>query len=216
VSGVNYNFLLALFVIAIGFILKSGNIISEENGKVIAKLVFNITLPSVIFRTIVSITITPELFFLVLIPIIYASILFLIAYIFLRNKELSVKGLSLMSVMGFNVVHLAFPLIQGIWGQEGLKYGCGSGSYTIPLAKLVGPSRKIYAADIHPLSSEKVLKKARKQGLDNNKTIQTDCKTDLDDGIIDKVILIDILHDLDNYQENLAEFCRVLKHKGVL
>lgn len=141
-SGVNYNFLLALVVIAIGFVLKSGNIISEENGKVIAKLVFNITLPSVIFRTIVSITITPELFLLAIIPIIYASTLFLIAYIFLRNKELSVKGLSLMSVMGFNVVHLAFPLIQGIWGLEGLKYiamfDVGNGFVIFLMSYLVG------------------------------------------------------------------------------
>ena len=133
---------MALVVIAIGFVLKSGNIISEENGKVIAKLVFNITLPSVIFRTIVSITITPELFLLAIIPIIYASTLFLIAYIFLRNKELSVKGLSLMSVMGFNVVHLAFPLIQGIWGLEGLKYiamfDVGNGFVIFLMSYLVG------------------------------------------------------------------------------
>jgi len=141
-SGVNYNFLLALVVIAIGFALKSGNIISEKNGKVIAKLVFNITLPSVIFRTIVSITITPQLFLLAFIPIIHALVLFSIAYIFLHNKELSVKGLSLMSVMGFNVVHLAFPLIEGIWGQEGLKYiamfDVGNGFVVFLMSYLVG------------------------------------------------------------------------------
>ena len=141
-SGVNYNFLLALVVIAIGFLLKSGNIISEQNGKVIAKLVFNITLPSVIFRTIVSISITPQLFLLAIIPIMYASVLFLITYVFLRNKELDVKGLSLMSVMGFNVVHLAFPLIEGIWGQEGLKYiamfDVGNGFVIFLMSYLVG------------------------------------------------------------------------------
>jgi len=141
-SGVNYNFLLALVVIAIGFVLKSGNIISEQNGKVIAKLVFNITLPCVIFRTIVSISITPQLFLLAIIPIMYASVLFLIAYAFLRNKELNVKGLSLMSVMGFNVVHLAFPLIEGIWGQEGLKYiamfDVGNGFVIFLMSYMVG------------------------------------------------------------------------------
>lgn len=141
-SDVNIEFLLALIVIIIGFLLKTGNIISEENGKVIAKLVFNITLPSVIFSTIVSIEITPQLFLLAVIPIMYGSVLFLIAYIFLRNKELSVKGLSLMSVMGFNVAHLAFPLIQGIWGQEGLKYiamfDVGNGFVIFLMSYLVG------------------------------------------------------------------------------
>ena len=37
-----------------------------------------------------------------------------------------------------------------------LDYGCGPGSYIVPLAKLVGESGKIYALDIHPLAIRKV------------------------------------------------------------
>ncbi|TFF98576.1 MAG: AEC family transporter [Promethearchaeota archaeon] len=163
-TGVNYNFLLAIVVIAIGFILKSGNVISEKNGKVIAKLVFNITLPCVIFRTIVSITITPQLFLLAVIPVIYASVLFLIAYIFLRKKELSIKGLSLMSVMGFNVVHLAFPLIEGIWGQEGLKYiamfDVGNGFVIFLMSYLVG---SIFSPKNNHLEKKQLLKEGFKK-----------------------------------------------------
>ncbi len=45
-TNVNYIFLLSLTIIAIEFFLKEINIISEENGKTIAKVVFNVTLPA--------------------------------------------------------------------------------------------------------------------------------------------------------------------------
>jgi len=37
-----------------------------------------------------------------------------------------------------------------------LDYGCGPGSYIIPLAELAGKSGKIYALDIHPLAIQRV------------------------------------------------------------
>lgn len=97
-----------------------------------------------------------------------------------------------------------------------LEYGCGSGSFTIPIAEMVGPSGKVYAADMHPLSSEKIAEKAKKNKLNNIETIQTKCKTNLDGKSTDKVVLIDVLHDLKYYKKNLEEFHRTLKQKGTL
>lgn len=159
-SGVNYNFFLSLIIIIIGFVLKSANIISEKNGKIIAKLVFNITLPSVIFRTISSIMITPQLFLLAVIPLFYAFFILAIAYIFYRKKEQNIKGLSMMCVIGFNVVHLAFPLIEGIWGIEGLKYiamfDIGNGFVIFLLSYVVGA---IFSPKHNDFNRKKLLKK---------------------------------------------------------
>lgn len=49
-------------------------------------------------------------------------------------------------------------------GFHVLDYGCGPGSYIIPLAELVGKSGKIYALDIHPLAIQivQVIEKRRK------------------------------------------------------
>jgi len=121
-ADVNYTFFLSLTIIIIGYLLKKSNIIKEENGRSIAKIVFNATLPALIFKTIMSIEITPSLILLSIIPLFYAGIVFSVSFFIFRNYDLSIKGISLMSVIGFNVVHLAFPLIEGIWGSEGLRY----------------------------------------------------------------------------------------------
>ncbi|MBD3227262.1 MAG: methyltransferase domain-containing protein [Candidatus Lokiarchaeota archaeon] len=101
-------------------------------------------------------------------------------------------------------------------GDYVLEYGCGPGSFTIPIAKKVGASGKVFAADTHPLASEKIKKRANKYDMNNIETIITDCKTDLEEKSIDKVVLIDVLHDLSKYQENLKEFYRILKNDGNL
>lgn len=74
-TDVNYVFLLSLTVIIIGYLLKKLNVISEENGKSIARVVFNVTLPALILKVISSIDITPSLGLITLISIIYVSLL---------------------------------------------------------------------------------------------------------------------------------------------
>jgi ubiquinone/menaquinone biosynthesis C-methylase UbiE len=96
-------------------------------------------------------------------------------------------------------------------GDFVLDYGCGPGSYTLAAAKIVGPSGKVYAADIKEIAIKMVKKKALKKGLNNIVTIVTDCNTGLKDNSIDKIMLFDILHDLENPDSNLIEFYRILK-----
>jgi len=97
-----------------------------------------------------------------------------------------------------------------------LDYGCGPGSYILPLAKLVGKSGKIYALDVHPLAVQSVQKLASRKRLENVQTILSDCKTKLTSSSIDLVLLYDILHDLSDPDCVLEEIYRVLKPNGVL
>jgi ubiquinone/menaquinone biosynthesis C-methylase UbiE len=101
-------------------------------------------------------------------------------------------------------------------GFHVLDYGCGPGSYIVPLVKLVGDSGKIYALDIHPLAIEVVQKLTSKKGITNVQTILSDCKTGLPPNSIDLVLLYDILHDLNNVSDVLTELHRILKPKGIL
>ncbi len=101
-------------------------------------------------------------------------------------------------------------------GDWVLDYGCGSGSYSIVAAEMVGSTGKVFSADIHPLAIKKVSKKASKKSITNIDTILTNCNTDLEDNSIDVVICFDTLHALGNFSENVIEFYRILKSGGTL
>ena len=101
-------------------------------------------------------------------------------------------------------------------GFHVLDYGCGPGSYIMPLAELVGESGRIYALDVRPLAIQAVQKIATKYRLTNVQTILSDCQTGLKPTSVDVVLLYDILHDLDDPNGVLEELHRVLKSKGIL
>lgn len=101
-------------------------------------------------------------------------------------------------------------------GDYILDYGCGPGSYTMLASEIVGPTGKIYAADINPFAIEKLKSKSLKKEYKNIETITTDCKTGLNESCIDRVICFDAFHDISNKRCVLEEFHRVLKSKAIL
>jgi ubiquinone/menaquinone biosynthesis C-methylase UbiE len=101
-------------------------------------------------------------------------------------------------------------------GHNVLDYGCGVGSYTVPVARLVGESGKVYALDIHPIAIERVEKRARKEGLPNIETIQSDLATGLSDEHLDVALLIDVYTWIHDKIGLLKEIHRILKPSGNL
>jgi ubiquinone/menaquinone biosynthesis C-methylase UbiE len=101
-------------------------------------------------------------------------------------------------------------------GFRVLDYGCGSGSYIIPLVELVGESGKVYALDMHPLAIRKVQSIASKKKLTNVETILSNCQTGLPNDSLDVVLLYDIFHHLSDPNRILEELYRVLKPDGTL
>jgi ubiquinone/menaquinone biosynthesis C-methylase UbiE len=101
-------------------------------------------------------------------------------------------------------------------GSHILDYGCGSGSYSIPAAEIVGHAGKVFAADIHTIAIREVMKKANFRGYNNIQTILTDCKTDLSNSSIDIVLLFYVLHDFKDPDLIVDELATVLKSAGRL
>lgn len=121
-ADANYIFFLSLIIIVLGYFLKVLKIIPEENGKAISRVIFNVTLPAVILKITTSIEFTPSLILLPFLNIGYGLFMALIGMLVFRNHPKKLKGLFIMTLIGFNVAHFSFPLIEGIYGQEGLQY----------------------------------------------------------------------------------------------
>lgn len=101
-------------------------------------------------------------------------------------------------------------------GFSVLDYGCGPGSFTLLAAERVGPSGRVYAADINPLALRHVRRVAAKRGPGNIKVIHTCCATGLESGSVDVALPYDTYHDLEDPARVLEELHRVLKRQGLL
>ena len=137
------------------------------------------------------------------------------------DKPMSNSDFQFMSV-GYKFRDLRLPR-KNILDEVGIKpgfhvldYGCGPGSYIVPLAELVGESGKVYGLDIHPLAIQKVRRIASRKRLANVETILSDCQTGLPDNSLDVVLLYDIFHHLSEPDRILGELHRVLRLDGIL
>jgi len=97
-----------------------------------------------------------------------------------------------------------------------LDYGCGPGNFSIPAAQIVGDKGIVYAADMHPLSAQYVLKNAQKGKVSNIETILTSCKTGLNENSVEVVLLFDVFHYFKDINPIFSELNRVLKPSGTI
>ncbi len=96
------------------------------------------------------------------------------------------------------------------------EFGCGYGTFTIPAAKII--KGKLYALDIEPDMIRLTGEAAKKQGLNNIKTIQCDFMAEgsgLLDESVDYVMLFNILH-LEKPMILINEAKRILREGGKL
>ena len=101
-------------------------------------------------------------------------------------------------------------------GYRILDYGCGPGSYILPLSEMAGENGFVYALDIHPLAISKVNRMISRKKMENVQTIRSDCSTGLPDAGLDLVLLYDTYHALECPEDVLKEIHRILKPEGRL
>ena len=99
-------------------------------------------------------------------------------------------------------------------GQTVLDYGCGSGTFTIPSARIVGKQGRVYAFEAHPDLLERIKERASNEGLTNIETLLSDRlkpNTNLQHEIVDVILVYDVMHEIGNRLELLQELHRVLR-----
>lgn len=92
-----------------------------------------------------------------------------------------------------------FQLLEAVGikaGQVVLDFGCGSGTYTVPAARIVGDKGKVYALDKDSKVLNELMQKAQSAGLNNVERMDAHGKLEigLADGSVDVVLLFDVLH----------------------
>jgi len=95
--------------------------------------------------------------------------------------------------------------------------GCGIGYFTIPMAKIVGSTGKVYAFDISNEMLNTLRSRIESENLQNVIIIQNEQYfIPLPSKILDFALLSNVLHEVDNYTSFLCEINRVLKPSGTL
>lgn len=100
-------------------------------------------------------------------------------------------------------------------GDTAADVGCGDGFYTIPLARFLGPSGKVFAEDINDGELTKLKEQLAKEGLQNVEIIkgaEDDPKLPADR--VDTVLIVNAYHEMAAHEAVLRHVRDALKPGG--
>lgn len=102
-------------------------------------------------------------------------------------------------------------------GMRVADLGAGTGLFTMLFARAVGPSGRVHAVDISETFVDKILARARDEGLTNVKAVvSTHTETRLAPGSVHLVFLCDTYHHFEQPAAMLDSIHRALKPGGTL
>ena len=119
---VNLAFITTLAFIFTGFLLKSGGIIKEQEGKILSRLLMHTTFPALMIVSTIHIDLNFRLFLIPLFAIVISAIMLTIAFFLFKKEKNSIRGVLTMGSGGWNVGLFGFPLIESIWGAKALLF----------------------------------------------------------------------------------------------
>ncbi|CAM4207426.1 permease [Streptococcus penaeicida] len=104
-----------VLVVLLGYLFKIGGIISDKEGRAMAKVVMNVTLPCALLISAKAITITNQLIIPMLIALLANFVMLLIGYLKSRGKESVAASQEIIQLAGYNVGNFAFPFVQSFF-----------------------------------------------------------------------------------------------------
>ena len=100
-------------------------------------------------------------------------------------------------------------------GETIADIGCGIGYFTIPAARIVGPSGRVYALDISDEMLVQVHEGKKSNNLTNIETVKTtEYDLKLESGLISFGFICNVLHEIDEFSRFVDEIKRLLKDQG--
>jgi len=111
----------------------------------------------------------------------------------------------------------SFRQLQLVEGQTICDLGCGNGYWTLPMAKKVGETGKVFAVDIQSEMLRKLRVRAAKFKLNNIEPVLG--KVDdpnLPPGSVDLLLMVDVYHEFSHPESMLWGIRQSLKPTGVV
>jgi ubiquinone/menaquinone biosynthesis C-methylase UbiE len=101
-----------------------------------------------------------------------------------------------------------------------LEPGCGMGYFTLPIARMTGPTGRVFAVDLQPRMIEGLIRRARRAGLLDRIEAVACAGGDLGfaarPGIVDLAVVIHVLHEVRDRQRFLEQLLAALRPGGRL
>ena len=127
-------------IIAIGFLIRRRKILSEEGVGLLNKLAYNIGLPSLIFLSITSYSLS-DIFNIQIIKVIYLTYAILILLTILINLAVKrsgkTKGAIIVSSFRCNMAFVGFPIILAAYGDLALAKASLVAAFLVPVNIIV-------------------------------------------------------------------------------
>lgn len=102
-------------------------------------------------------------------------------------------------------------------GMTVVEVGCGSGLYTVAVAKAVQPDGLVYAVDIQEGMLEKLRARMKREGVENITPVLADAEGQipLDDGIADAVFSVAVIPEIPDPIKAIEQIKRLMTDEGV-
>ena len=113
-----------IFLISLGYFLKRWGFFAKDDYHLVAKIVFNLTLPGAIISSFRGFQLDYSLLSLVLIGLLVNFILILFALAMTRKRENVDKILYIFTMAGYNIGNFTLPFVQSFLGSFGVVILC--------------------------------------------------------------------------------------------
>lgn len=102
-------------------------------------------------------------------------------------------------------------------GMNVVEFGCGSGFYTVAVAKAIQPDGMVYAVDIQEGMLDKLRSRMEREGVENITPVLADAEghIPLEDGFADAVFSVTVLPEIPDPPKALLQVKRLLQDDGV-
>jgi ubiquinone/menaquinone biosynthesis C-methylase UbiE len=102
--------------------------------------------------------------------------------------------------------------------QAVLDFGCRTGNYTIPVARIVGDDGYVYALDNNKKSLDELMQRAKSNRLKNIKRIDTtkEAKIPMPDESVDVVLLYDVIHLVKDRKKLFDDVYRIARNNALI